>query len=114
MAVQLAEREKRIANPMARNVYPITKTVSGSEWARIITTVSGALISVDAATFPFRENTYTFSSNAAEGFSICTLSYASVADYDSSFVTEMLAADAAEPEATFNNVVDMLGWLNRE
>ena len=35
-------------------------------------------------------------------------------DYNATFVAEVLAADAAPPEASFNNVVDMLDWLNRE
>jgi hypothetical protein len=110
MAVQLAEREKRVAGMLADKIIcPITKTVSGSEWARIVTTVIGVY---DAAAPGFRENVYTLSSNANAGFSICTIS--SVTNYDSSFVSEMLAADAAEPEATFDNVVDMLDWLNRE
>lgn len=35
-------------------------------------------------------------------------------EYDPAFVAEILAADAAPPEASFNNVVDMLDWLNRD
>jgi hypothetical protein len=29
-------------------------------------------------------------------------------------VADLLQADAAPPEATFNNVIDMLRWLNRD
>jgi hypothetical protein len=35
-------------------------------------------------------------------------------DYDTDFVESILSADAAEPEARFSNVVDMLEWLNRD
>ena len=35
-------------------------------------------------------------------------------EYDPEFVADILAADAAPPEASFDNVVDMLDWLNRE
>lgn len=31
---------------------------------------------------------------------------------DDDFVAEVLAADAAPPEAEFDNVADMLEWLN--
>jgi hypothetical protein len=34
-------------------------------------------------------------------------------DYDPDFVASILKADASEPEASFDNVVDMLNWLNR-
>jgi hypothetical protein len=35
-------------------------------------------------------------------------------DYDPNFVADILKADAETPEASFDNVVDMLDWLNRE
>lgn len=35
-------------------------------------------------------------------------------EYDPDFVAIILAADAAEPEASFDNVVDMLDWLDRD
>jgi len=35
-------------------------------------------------------------------------------EYDPAFVAEILAADAAPNEATFDNVVDMLEWLERD
>jgi len=34
--------------------------------------------------------------------------------YDPDFVASILQADAAPPEVSFNNVVDMLEWLNRD
>lgn len=35
-------------------------------------------------------------------------------DYDPDFVASIHRADRATPEARFNNVVDMLNWLNRD
>jgi predicted kinase len=35
-------------------------------------------------------------------------------EYDAAFVASIQQADAAPPEASFNNVVDMLDWLNRD
>jgi hypothetical protein len=35
-------------------------------------------------------------------------------DYDAAFVARIQHAAAQEPETKFNNVVDMLNWLNRD
>jgi hypothetical protein len=53
-------------------------------------------------------------SNATMNVSFGCTSYAGAHQYDPEFVAEILAADAAEPQASFNNVVDMLDWLNRD
>jgi hypothetical protein len=53
-------------------------------------------------------------SNATTNVSFACTSYAGALQYDPEFVAEILAADAADPEASFNNVVDMLDWLNRD
>jgi len=42
-----------------------------------------------------------------------TTSTAEDEQYNPDMVDEILRADAAPPEAKFNNVVDMLDWLNR-
>lgn len=34
-------------------------------------------------------------------------------DYDPTFVSDVLRADSRTPEASFDNVIDMLDWLNR-
>jgi hypothetical protein len=86
---------------------------SSSEWARIAVVANVDVTYTTDIALSTLKHTYTFSSNAS-GLLIRAVSSASAVDYDPRFVTEMLAADAAEPEATFNNVVDMLGWLNRE
>lgn len=56
-------------------------------------------------------------SNATVGASLGGLYYAVYADpeeYNPDLVADILRADAEPPEAQFNNVVDMLNWLNRD
>jgi hypothetical protein len=43
-----------------------------------------------------------------------TTSTAEVEYYDPAFIAEILAADAAPAEEGFDNVVDLLDWLNRD
>ncbi len=33
--------------------------------------------------------------------------------YSEEFVASILEADAADPEASFDNIIDLLEWLNR-
>jgi hypothetical protein len=40
--------------------------------------------------------------------------YVDAEEYDPSFVRSLRRADVAPPEAQFDNVVDMLNWLNRD
>jgi hypothetical protein len=54
------------------------------------------------------------SSNATTGISLGGEYYVGASDYDPDFVASILQADSAPPEASFNNVVDMLDWLNRD
>ena len=104
MALQELVRERQ-PQAAALRAIPITKTVSGSEGARIIKGATGSF-------GPSR--TYTFVSNATADVSMVVVYFAGVNDYDPEFVTSILQADAAAPEASFDNVVDMLDWLNRE
>jgi hypothetical protein len=53
-------------------------------------------------------------SNAMIGVSLGGTYFAGANDYDPDFVASVLKADASEPEASFDNVVDMLDWLNRD
>jgi hypothetical protein len=112
MGVQLAEREQRFVHPLASRIYPTAKSIAGSEWTRVLTAVSSW--TPYPVAFPSVGITLTLTNAATEGLSFFTISYAGVANYNADFVAELLAADAAEPEATFDNVVDMLDWLNRD
>ncbi len=107
MSLQAAERERTSRAP-SWHVAPITKTVSGFEGARIVTALSGG-----GGISAVAEGS-AWSSNATIGASLVGVYYAGASDYDPEFVASILQADAAAPEASFNNVVDMLDWLNRE
>ena len=37
-----------------------------------------------------------------------------VPEYDPPFVASIIRADAAEPEASFDNIVDAIFWLNQD
>src|ERR1700730_14520020 len=90
----------------SRNVFFVTETVAGFGGARIFTTVSDSASTVSVG--------YGLFSNATQTFSLGGVYYAGASDYDPNFVASILQADAAAPEASFNNVVDMLDWLNRD
>jgi hypothetical protein len=105
MSAQVAERERLQAPSILWNAVPITKTVSGFEGARILTALSGVRATLlDLA----------MTSTATTDVSFGGVYYAGTVDYDPDFVASILHADAAAPEASFNNVVDMLDWLNRD
>jgi hypothetical protein len=111
MSAQLAEREKRSLAPVQR-VLAITRTVPGFGGTRLLTAFSG-----DTYAAPLYLSAgigYTLSTNAASGVSVSGTFYTGIIDYDPDFVASILAADASEPEASFDNVVDLLDWLNRE
>jgi hypothetical protein len=105
MALQALERERPPQAPLVSRVVPITKTVSGFEGARIFTTLSGSFNLAEV---------YALSSNATSDVSLGGVYYAGASGYDPDFVTSILKADADAPEASFDNVVDMLDWLNRD
>src|SRR5260370_19911282 len=96
-------------SPQARSiwhVYPITETVAGFDGARIVTALSDSTSAVVVGS--------SWTSNATIGVSLGGVYYAGTSDYNPDFVASILQADAAPPEASFNNVVDMLDWLNRD
>lgn len=102
MALQELERERQ---QQAAWPVPITRTVSGPDGARIIKGMTGSF---------GLTRTCTLVSNATVDVSLVSIYYAGGSDYDAEFVKSILQADASAPEASFNNVVDMLDWLNRD
>jgi hypothetical protein len=109
MAVGLQEVKERESTPQTRpvrNVFRVTETVAGFDGARIFTTLSDSASTVVVGCSLF--------SNATQTFSLGGVYYAGASNYDPDFVASILQADAAAPEASFNNVVDMLDWLNRD
>jgi hypothetical protein len=111
VAVQ-AVRE-RPQEPLARPLYPVTETVAGFGGARVVT---GATGTASSGSYAWTSNveTHAWTSNAMIGVMFGGVYYASAGEYDPDFVASILQADAAPPEASFNNVVDMLDWLNRD
>jgi hypothetical protein len=95
-------------------LFPITRTVPGFEGTRLLTAFSGNTYSVPLYATGATVPGYTLSTNAEAGVSVGGTFYAGIGDYDPDFVASVLAADAAEPEASFNNVVDLLDWLDRD
>jgi hypothetical protein len=102
MGMQLAEKHEA---PVWQ-IYPIIQTVSGFDGARLVTALSDNKNTLVAG--------FNLWSNAMVGVSLGGTYFAGTGDYDTAFVESVLQADAAAPEANFNNVVDMLDWLNRE
>jgi hypothetical protein len=106
--VAVAERDA--AAIVCREAYKdVYKTVSGREGSRIVVELAASPIS---ATERFVWGSFTFATATATTVS-CVFQTNAPA-YDQDFVKSVLAADAAKPEASFNNVVDMLDWLNRD
>ena len=95
--------------PSLHLAYPVFETVSGFGGAVTITSTA------NSTSLPVIVLDYW--SNAMSGASlggIYRAVYADVEQYDPDFVAGILRADAEPPEAQFNNVVDMLNWLNRD
>jgi hypothetical protein len=106
MSARSAEREMPF-------LVPVTRSVPGFGGTQFLTAFSGnEYVSTPPA---LRNSTGGFTlSTATGGISFgCTL-YAGAGEYNPDFVASILAADGAEPEACFDNVVDMLDWLNRD
>jgi hypothetical protein len=94
--------------------FSLTKRVPAFGGDQFLTTFNAGTY-VEPAPIPSGMSGGGFTvSNATTNVSFGCTSYAGAFQYDPEFVDEILAADAAEPEASFNNVVDMLDWLNRD
>jgi hypothetical protein len=60
------------------------------------------------------QGTVAWSSTVNVGMSVGGVYYTDGSEYDPGFVAHILRADAAPVETTFDNVVDMLDWLERD
>jgi hypothetical protein len=93
---------------------PASLTISGADGARIINGSNGGNVITDywyggstsAGQVLTYFSTYTYTGALTLG--------AVEEEYDPAFVAEILAADAAPAEEGFDNVVDLLEWLNRD
>ena len=100
MALQVAEKSEA----RHRQVFQIVEAVAGFGSTQNLMALSNGAVVADSS----------FYSTATLGVSLGGTYFAGASGYDSDFVASILQADASAPEATFNNVVDMLDWLNRE
>jgi hypothetical protein len=53
-------------------------------------------------------------SSVGTAYSVTLVTYDSREQYDPELVSAIKQADAAKPEATFTNVIDMMEWLERD
>jgi hypothetical protein len=95
------------------NIFPLRTDVPGFGGHQFLTAFNAYNFVDRAAHLSGAGGSLTIS-NATADVSFGYVSLASGSGYNSDFVTRILAADVAEPEASFNNVVDMLDWLNRD
>jgi len=98
----MAVREKQRELP-ARHAFPVIEAVAGFGNAQNLMAFSGNNCVVAGS---------SVYSNAMTGVSLAGTYVIGASDYDADFVRSVVQADAAVPEARFNNVVDMLDWLN--
>jgi hypothetical protein len=117
------EREVRLAQH-AHALFPTSTAVTSSEWSHRVT-VSNVInvVAFDWETgVSSNEIEITWRGVFSDLFTaaiptVCIPVSAKVVEdetFDPAIVKEIKAADAAAPEAQFNNVVDMLDWLNRD
>jgi hypothetical protein len=115
MSLQEVLDERRNWGPAGRatgaqHVFRTGVTVSGAGGSRIANSSSSA-----ATTSSTDMSASGMSTTMSTEYAVVYTEAASSArDYDPAFVASVLRADAAPPEAAFNNVVDMLDWLNRD
>jgi hypothetical protein len=105
MALQALK--ERAPAPSEQRLYAVTETVSGSDGSVILYDIAGAGMQV-------RGLEWISTNNASIGISIGGVYFAESSDYDAAFVERVLKADTAPVEATFDNVVDLLDWLERD
>lgn len=111
MNAKLAEREQVIAH--AVKLFPVTTSVPTFGGSQFLTSFNADGYVSQPTQYGLASGSVTVS-NARSGVSFARIYTASGGMYDSDFVADILAADTAEPEASFDNVVDMLEWLNRD
>jgi hypothetical protein len=107
MSLQEGHYDERNERRGRRTVYirQITKTVSGSAGTLIgSTSNSERTVVSDLA-----------NATTTQGYQlVCDSTATKTEEYAPEMVELLLRLDTEKPEAKFNNVVDMLDWLNRE
>jgi hypothetical protein len=107
MAVEVAKQWATSARP----VYPVFETPSGFS-----VTFTGVADSTSISVIGPGWSTATSGASLAGIYyaGVTAVAPAAAEEYDPDFVASILRADVEPPEGRFNNVVDMLNWLNRD
>jgi hypothetical protein len=109
MEVKMEGRAAQRRAQSVHSLFPVIETVPGFAGSVTVTsTANSGSLHVVGVGF----------STATIGASLGGVYRATYADppeeYDPDFVASILQADAKPTEAQFDNVVDMLNWLNRD
>jgi hypothetical protein len=114
------ERSRGQARKLPSSFVRSTVTVSGSDWSRSLTCSNGTdVVSFDAG-LPVSYGEFQVICAAArrEAMPVVVAVVPAVtrdnSEYDEGMVARILRLDAGEPEAKFDNVIDMLDWLERD
>lgn len=120
MSLQVLEERDREFCGHGTN-YPVRRTVPGFEGTQIITAFTSCNLDAEvvrsctgttADSTNFTVNFWTYT-----GVSIPIVKVAlwpTTPEYDQQFANTILAADAAAPEGSFDNVIDLMDWLDRD
>jgi hypothetical protein len=93
---------------VARHVYP---TVSGTEGSRI---GAGFTLWVGMPTGGVGETALVKYDAVYTGMAFVVSCYEDYGKFEPEMVARLLRLDAETPEAKFNNVIDMMDWLNSD
>ena len=96
------------AEHFSPDILPVRKTVQGFAGTQLLTAFSGNMGGAVSG------HGFSYVSTNTQCDWLGGIVSTSVDEYVPEFVSDLLAAAAAAPEAKFSNVVDMLGWLNCE
>lgn len=107
MSIQeAAYDEQRGQYPAMHHVYPVSQTISGTAGARI---AYGSNVNVTTVGW------VALVSTANQEYQLVGVAPTPVTEeYVPEMVSLLLRLDKAPPEAKFNNVVDMMDWLDRD
>jgi hypothetical protein len=109
-SLAVRERERPPQAPSVGHLYYVTEAFSGPSGVTGAAMVTGVTVSTSMNMVGFDY----WSSNATTGLSLGGVYYAGASGYDPDFVANVLRADSGPVEASFDNVVDMLDWLERD
>jgi hypothetical protein len=116
MAVQLAQRPRHAIWVAPQQPTSALRTFSGVAGPLIINGSTDAMVGWSGISGS--NGTFVVIGAATVGVTATAAfiepNIAGYGEYSTELVASLLQADAEPPEASFDNVVDMLSWLNRD